>query len=226
MPHEPRLLRGAQIQQVNGPHNTRSDNEGRFSMPQLPAGSHAVTVTLEGFATRLVPVSIGVDGGVEITVTLDSLYADYQRRDEESLRGISWRTRRAISPATIVTQHELDLDAKGLRDGLRYAPSMLSRGITVLILGGGCIYLNGVPRPDLVLQDISPADVASVEVYPIHTLDDQDRLPNFQRGTPCDSLWGVQRTPAQASRGRAQRVPTALRGNQLPVYVIWTRGRQ
>ena len=223
LPHEPRVLRNAQVQQVNGPHSARTGPDGRFGMPQFPAGSHAVTIALEGYLTRLVPVSVDFDGGVEITVTLDSLYAEYHRREEDQMRGIGWRTRRATSPATFVTQHELDLEAKGLRDALRYAPSMLNRGVLV---EPGCIYLNGVPRPDVALPDISPADVASIEVYPRHTLEDHDRLPDFPRGGPCDGLWGVQRTPLQATRGRATRVPMRLRGNQAQVYVIWTRGRQ
>lgn len=223
LPHEPRILRGARVEAVNSPHNVRTGADGRFSMPQLPVGAHAVLVTLEGFVTRIVPVTIPFDGGVEITVTLDSLYAEYQRWDEDQVRGISWRARRAISPAAFVPLHEIDLDAKDLRDGLRYSHSLLSRG---LVIPGGCIYWNGKPRTELALQDIDPKDVESVEIYPPGTLEDPGGLPPFPRLTPCEGLWAAPISTRQAGRGGTPRRPVRDRGNTLIAIVIWTRGRR
>jgi hypothetical protein len=168
------------------------------------------------------------DGGVEIDVVLDSLYAEFQRWDEDRIRGVAWRTRRATNPATFITLQDIDLEAKDLRDGLRYSEALLSRG---LVIRGGCIYLNGTPRPDLALQDFSPADVTSIEIYPPGTLQDQDRLPEFQRGGPCYPVWSNPAQPASSrnrvSRGEAPtRAAVRGRGNQDTVIVIWTRGRQ
>lgn len=79
----------------------------------------------------MIPVTIPSDGGVEITVTLDSLYAEYQRRDDDQKRGISWRMRRAISPAAFVPLHEIDTEQKNLKDAIRYSYSLLSRGLII-----------------------------------------------------------------------------------------------
>ena len=224
LPHDPRALRGARVEALNQPYSASTGSDGRFSMPQLNAGAHAVLVTLDGFSTRMVPVTIPVDGGVEITVTLDSLYAEYQRWDDDQMRGISWRVRRATNPAAFVPQHEIDLEAKDLRDGIRYSHALLSRGLRIR---GGCIYLDGKPRTELALQDIDPRDVAALEVYVPGTLEDNDRLPPFPRNTPCDGLWGPPVSPIAASRGRAAaRVPVRNRGNRDIVIVIWTRGRR
>jgi hypothetical protein len=222
LPHEPRVLRGARIEAVNSPHNVTTGADGRFNMPQLNAGAHSVMVSLEGFVTRLIPVTIASDGGIELTVVLDSLYAEYQRWDEEQKRGISWRSRRAISPSAFVPLHEIDLEAKDLRDGIRYSESLLSRG---LVIRDGCIYLNGQPRTELALQDIDPRDVEAIEIYPPNTLDDRDRLPLFPRMTPCEGLWGPQIPSMRAGRGGGQRVPARNRGNTMIAIVIWTRGR-
>jgi hypothetical protein len=231
LPHAPRALQGARIEGVSTPHNARTDKDGRFSMPQLPPGSHAVLVTLDGFVTRMVPVTIPYDGGVEITVTVDSLYAEYQRWDEDQKRGISWRTRRATSPAAFVPLHEIDIEAKDLRDAIRYSHALLSRG---LVIPGGCIYMNGKPRTELALTDIDPKDVDALEVYVPGTLEDNDRLPPFPIGTPCEFLWG--NSAAQSSRGRAPSLGAVRnpgtapprhrgRGNIMIAIVIWTRGR-
>jgi hypothetical protein len=228
LPHEPRALRGARVEAINSPHNVQTGPDGRFSIPQLPAGTHGILVTLERFVSRVIPVTIPFDGGIEINVNLDSLHAEYQRWDEDRIRGVAWRTRRATNPATFLTLQDIDLTAKDLRDAVRYSQPLLSRG---LVLRRACIYLNGTPRPDLAIQDISPADVSSIEVYPTGTLTDQDRLPEFQRGGPCYPIWG-DAAVAASSRGRVttggapSRTAVRSRGNQDTVVVIWTRGRQ
>jgi hypothetical protein len=222
LPHEPHALRGARVEALSQPHTANTGPDGRFSMPQLGAGAYAVLVTLNGYATRMVPVTVPPDGGVDITVTLDSLYADYQRWDEDQKRGISWRVRRATSPAAFVPLHELDLEAKDLRDGLRYSYSLLSRGLRITT---GCIYLNGQPRTEVALQDIDPKDVEALEVYVPGTLEVPDRLPPFPTGTPCEALWGTSVSATSASRGISARVPIRSRGNKDTVIVIWTRGR-
>jgi hypothetical protein len=223
LPHDPRALRGAQVEALNTPHHTRTGADGRFSMPQLNAGAHAIMVTLDGYVTRMIPVSVLPDGGVEITVVLDSLYAEYQRWDEEQNRGIGWRVRRATNPAAFIPLHEIDLEAKDLRDGIRYSYALLSRGLRVT---EGCIWLNGKPRTELALQDLDPRDVEALEVYPPGTLDDQDRLPSFPPLTPCAGVWPRPQSPGSAMRGRGPRVPTRARGNTGTVIVIWTRGRR
>jgi hypothetical protein len=222
LPHEPRAIRGARVQVLNDPHNASSGSDGRFSMPDLAAGSHTVLVSLDGYVTRMVSVTIPPDAGVQVTVTLDSLYADYQRKDEDQLRGVSWRIRRATSPAAMVSPHELDMDLD-LRESLKYAESLLSRGVR---LGTACIYLNGQALTDLAIQDIDPASIDAIEVYPIGTLQEQDRLPSFPPLTPCGQLWSA--TPA-ANMARGRRVGqtrTRNRGNILDVLVIWTRSRR
>lgn len=238
LPHEPRPLRGARIEAVNTPHNASTGPDGRFSMPQLPGGAHGVMVSLEGFVTRLVPISILPDGGAEITVVLDSLYAEYQRIDEDQLRGVMWRTRRAISPAAFIPQHEIDAGAKNLRDGIRYAHSMLSRGTVIRSgLGGAndtvCVYVDGKARPDVFLQDLDPKDIEALEVYPPNTLEERDRLPLFQRGTDCENLWSTA-PPAADARGQPRRnasaaprrTPRRAGGNTILMVVVWTRGRR
>jgi hypothetical protein len=222
MPGPTRTVRGARVEVLNDPHNASSGTDGRFSMPDLASGSYTVLVSFNGFATRMVPVTVPADGGIEITVTLDSLYAEYQRKDEDQLRGVSWRSRRATSPAAVVSPHELDPDLN-LREGLKYSESLLSRGVR---LGGACIYLNGQPRTELNLEDFTPEGIESVEVYPAGTLQDQDRLPSFPRMTPCELLWSNTPAAIDYRRGRVGQTRMRNRGNRFNVVVIWTRSRR
>jgi hypothetical protein len=222
MPHDPRSLRGADIEVLGQSQTVKTGPDGRFSLPQFPRGAHEIMVTLDGFAARMIPVTMPDDGGVEITVTLDSLYADYQRWDEEQMRGVSWRMRRKSNPATIVPLHDIDMEAKDLREAIRYSHALLSRG---LVIHGGCIYVNGKPYTEIALPDIDPKDVVALEVYPPNTIPERDRLAEFPIGTPCENLWGP-RLPERGRIGTAnRRVPVRSRGNQDTTILIWTRGR-
>lgn len=222
LPREPRVIRGARVQVLNDPHSASSGSDGRFSMPDLAAGSHTVLVSLDGYVSRMVPVTIPADAGVQITVTLDSLYAAYQRKDEDQLRGVSWRIRRATSPAAMVSPLELDMDLD-LRESLKYAESLLSRGVRLL---SACVYLNGQARTDLAIQDIDPESIEAIEVYPTGTLQDQDRLPSFPPLTPCGRLWGATPAATVAGGPRVGQTKMRNRGNIFDVLVIWTRGRR
>ena len=227
LPHDPRPLRDARIEILNEPYSARSGPDGRFSIPQLAIGSHTILVNLDGFASRLVPVTVPPDGGVDITFTIDSLFADYQFRDQDQARGIAARMRRATNPATFVSAHELDPDAPNLKESLRYAHSVLSRGVIVQN-AAACIYIDGVPRPDLVLQDIPPTDIAGIEVYPANTLQTEDRIQSRNIGTPCGGAEGSLFSSGERDRSnaRSNRTLTRTRGNKALLILIWTTKRR
>ena len=223
LPHEPRPLHVARVEALNEPHSAITGTDGRFGMPQLAEGAHSVIVSLDGYVTKIVPVTVPPDQGVEITVTLDSLYAEYQRWDEDQLRGISARVRRAINPAAFVPMQEIDPEAANLRDALRYSYSLLSRG---LIIRQGCIYLDGRPRPDLALQDISTEGIQGIEVYPPFTLQDGWNLAPINPLTPCGGVTGGPFPAAVGRRTSANRTLVRERGNAAQIIMIWTKARQ
>jgi hypothetical protein len=223
LPHEPRPLNGATVEILGAPHRTRTAADGSFSLPQLGEGAHTVLVTLDRYATRMVPVTIPADGGVTVSIVLDSSYAAYQQRDDMQMRLMGIRVRRATNPSTFISPHELDLDAKELRAALRYSPSLLSRGVRVE--GYPCIFLNGKYSPDIQITDIDPFDVVGIEVYPSGTVPSLDGLVPPQLGTPCDPL--LRLFPNEdVGRGRGQRVLVRARSNDHAVLVVWTRGRR
>ena len=228
LPHEPRPLRDATIEVLNEPYRIKSGADGRFSIPELAAGSHTILVTLDRYATRMMPVTIPPDGGVELTFTLDSLYAAYQFRDQQLFRDISWRVRRADSPATFVSAHELDPEAKDLRDGLRFAHSVLSRGLNLMDTRlRPVIYVDGQRRPELALQDLKPDDIANfagIEVYPANSLQDGLSIPGSSANVGYlegDLFGGGQRAP-----GFSNRTSVRSRGNTAMIIMIWTTKRR
>jgi hypothetical protein len=223
LPHEPRPLNGATVEVVSEPHRTRSAADGSFSLPELGEGAHMLMVTLDRYAIRMIPVTIPADGGITVSIVLDSSYAAYQQRDDMQMRLMGIRVRRATSPSTFLSPHELDLDATELRAALRYSPSLLSSGVRVE--GYPCIFLNGKYSPEIQITDINPFDVVGIEVYPSGTVPSLDGLVPPQLGTPCDPLLRLFPNE-EVGRGRGQRVPVRARSNDRAVLVVWTRGRR
>jgi hypothetical protein len=230
LPHDPRPLRGARIEVINEPHQARSGADGRFSIPQLGIGAHAILVTLDRFAPRLVPVTVPPDGGVDITFTLDSMFAAYQFFEADRLRGIGIRQREAKSPATFVSAHELDPEAANLKESLRYAHSVLSRGV-ILQNVPACIFIDNVPRGDLRLEDIPPTDIEGIEVYPSSTLPTGQSIApgngTANRGVPCQGGDAPLFSGGERARGSfSSRTLARTRGNAGLLILIWTTKRR
>jgi hypothetical protein len=228
LPHEPSPVRAANIEVLNEPYRVKSESDGRFSIPDLPIGAHSVLVALDHYVSRLIPVTVPPEGGVEVTITLDSLYADYQRREELQKREISWRMRRASSPATFVSAHDLDSTAKDLRQALRRAESVMSRGMNFMDPRVRyLIYIDG-QRTYLQPQDLKPEDIAriaGIELYPWNTLDDALSIP----GSTSDvgflddgKLFGG----GQLAPGFSGRTTVRSRGNGAFLIMIWTTRRR
>jgi hypothetical protein len=227
VPHEPTPVRAANIEVLNEPYRVKSEADGQFSIPDLAIGSHSIFVALDHYVTRLIPVTIPPEGGVEVTITLDSLYAEYQRKDESQKREIGWRLRRAISPATFVSSHELDPETKDLREALRYAHSVLSRGIHLAPGMRPVIYMDGV-RTYLQPQDLKQEDFArfaGIEIYPPNTLDAAISVPGSSANIGfLDD--GKLFSGGRRAGGFSNRTSVRSRGNAAMVIMIWTiKGR-
>jgi hypothetical protein len=226
LPHEPRPLRGVNIEVLNEPYSVKSEGDGRFSIPQLPIGSHTVLVTLDRYATAMVPVTVPPEGGIELTFTLDSLYADYQFKEQDQMRLIGWRMRRAESPATFVSAHELDPEAKEMRDALRFSHSILTRGFNLMDTRlRPVIYIDGQVRPDLMLQDLKPdfiANIAGIEVYPGGSLNDPLSLPGGS-SVNVGFLDGPIFSGGTRAPGSKSRTTVRSRGNTTMLVLIWTK---
>jgi hypothetical protein len=229
MPHEPRSLRSAIIEVLHEPYRTTSGADGRFSIGQLGEGAHSILVRLDRYATRMVPVYVPPDAGLEITVVLDSVIADYQRQDDDRLRSISQRLRLAPNPAAFVSLQELaGPDGMTLHEALRYAPSTLSRGLVVRN-DITCVYLDGVPRPGMTADDIMASEVQAVEVYGANP---QAAVPleNVAPWNP-NTFCGTGRRPgvfaAVVEGPRGARPPRTVAGDNIArVIPIWTTGRR
>lgn len=210
---------------LNSPFRATTAGDGRFSLPDLGEGAWSVLVRIDRYQSRIVPAYVPRDGGVEITVVLDSTIADYQRRDDDQLRGISERLRNAVNPSTLVgTQELLESGMKDVNGALRFTPATLSRGM-VLRDDVTCVYMDGVPRPGMTAKEIPVDDVQAVEVYgattrPLPLM----QLAPWPKGTFCGT--GRREGPTQqpTDRPSGERTPRSTDVDNIArLIVVWTR---
>lgn len=230
LPHEPRPLRGAIIELLNHPYRTTTSADGRFSFGEITEGAYSLLVRIDRYQSRIVPAYVPPDGGVELSIVLDSTIADWQRREDMELREISGRLRHANNPSAFVSAAELTVpEGTTLRDALRDAPSTLSRGLLVRD-DVTCIYVDGEPRPGMTAGDVLAEDVHAVEVYGIDARGrTQAPVKAWQSGTFCGS--GTRQGPlapmtASADMPRGYRLPEKQMDNIARVAVIWTKRRR
>jgi hypothetical protein len=165
LPHEPRPLRGAIVEILDSPHRTTSAADGRFSVGALGEGAYSLLVRLDRYQSRVLSVYVPAEGGIDVTVIMDSTIADWQRRQDMELREISRRIREATNPSAFVSMQELaGPPGTTLAEALRVAPSTLSRGLLVRD-DVTCVYVDGDPRPGMIVGDVLADDVQAVEVY-------------------------------------------------------------
>ncbi len=138
---------------------------GQFNFPQVREGAYVVRVLRDGFRSWTRSVVVPHKGGIELaavldtvsskgTKTLESLWRDFDRRQEE----------RSINNSAMVPRQELaGHESQSLGDALRYSVSFLSRGL--VLDETACVFVDGVARPMVDAWDFRASDVELVEVY-------------------------------------------------------------
>lgn len=229
LPHEPRPLRGAIVEVLDTPYRTTTGADGRFSLAAIREGAYSLLVRVDRYQSRVVPAYVPPDGGVELTIVVDSTIADWQRREDMELREISRRIREANNPSAFVSAAELAVpEGTTLKVALREAPSTLSRGLLIRD-DFSCVYVDGVPRPGMTVADFLAEDVHAVEVYGVDAKGrTQAPVRRWQMGTFCGtgSRQGPLWRPPADDRPRGVPVSRHEMDNWARVVVIWLKRRR
>ena len=165
----------------------RTKADGLFGFPELREGSYIVLGRRHGFASHILPVPVPSNGAVEIALALDSAATKSQQIATYRLQDMKMRwNRETVTTSAIVGRHELLSSGAGKQSldvALRYAPSFLYK--TLIWAGVECVYVDGIPQPNMLTKDF-PADVvAMVEVYSGGGTTPSDLASFRQNGMEC-----------------------------------------
>ena len=213
-------LGGVDVEVLGTRHRTRTKSDGLFVFPELREGSYIVLGSRKGFASRILPVPVPSDEAVEIALALDSAATKGQLIVNNRIQDMQMRRRRAgVTTSAIVGRHELLAVGKQSLDvALRYAPSFLYKA---LIWGNvECVYVDGIPQPNMLAKDFPADAVAMVEVYAGGGTTSSDLNIFLNHGMNCgvgpaDLVWGTDKG--------ALRTPGRHKPGTISVVHIWLR---
>lgn len=200
-------LAGARITVVSKTgERLETDSSGRFEL-ERPAGSVVMLrVEREGYARRLVKVEVPERGAARLVVRMDTLYEP--RNDFADWQDMQERLRTADNRSAFVGREEIEaMGAKGLGPALAATPSVTRSAIVVD--SRACVFVNGVPKPEVTVAALSTMDVDFVEVY----MKDSNMLRTLNARWPQGSLCG-QPTDEMFTFGRDTYAQAVL---------VWTR---
>ncbi len=158
-------LSGVDVQVLETRTRTPTGADGRFSFPNIRPGAYVVRAIHAGFKTLFLSVVVPERDAVELSLALDRPATKANRNAEQLFIDMKMRLdRRSVPNSVIVPRPELaPRGGKTLDVALRYSPSFLMKGLT--IVNDECVFLNGIPAPQMRLKDFLAEDVAMVEVY-------------------------------------------------------------
>lgn len=173
-------LGGARIEVVSkGGEVLATDSGGRFTIEKPDGYDVRLLVEREGYARRVVMAKATRLAAERLVIRLDTLWEP--QRDWIAGQDLRSRMQQASPMAALVSGDEIREAG-----GLPQAPSITAKGI----MDFGCLFVNGVAKPDGYPFDLKEIDF--VEVYPAgseHSGTLAARWPVKKRGV-CETLPG------------------------------------
>lgn len=145
-----------------GSETFTTDTSGRFSFERAANSAVILRVEREGFASRIVKVTVPERGAARLVVRMDTVYVP--RRDwmdrEDMQRRIQWA---GPGSATIGREEIAEIGQRGLDGALTLAPSLARR--SVIVDPSACLFIDGVAKPGQSVASVPAEIVDFVEAY-------------------------------------------------------------
>jgi uncharacterized protein (DUF2141 family) len=153
------ILPDAHIAVLGADADATTDSAGAFFVDVKP-GRYAVRVDHDGFATRIVSVTIPKDSGRQILVGLAKTSRAAAARQSTMLENLRRRMMmRTSATSKILTREDI------LRSDADDMASLVSFGAGYAVNDGCFASLNGDPARSRPISSIDPTDVEMLEVY-------------------------------------------------------------
>jgi len=216
---------GARIEVIGSRKSDSTGVDGRFNMPEIKPGSYLVRVKHPRFESRNVPVSVPVDGSVELDIVVDRGMISRDQHMEMLYREMDSRVTFKGQHAAMVTRDELRGREKMPLDmAVQYVPGFAKKAFQ--IPGTVCVFVDGVARPGASVYDFAVEDIEAIEFYGApygQFLRNQERA--LTSADPTGSLsnrWPPKTPCGNPTSGRSY-VPPARSSIRVMFAVVWLR---
>jgi hypothetical protein len=145
-------------------------NGNRLAWPVLSrgekAGRYLVRVTSPGLVTQVYPVDVPRNKAVDASRLLDSARTLEAERPSYLFKEMDRRIESRGINSAIATGDEVRRYGGSMTTSLALTPGVASRGLK--FTGAECVFIDGIPRRNVSMDQIRPEEVEAIEVYGLH----------------------------------------------------------
>jgi len=153
------VIQGAEVQIISTARRATSDSTGSFFI-DAPPGKHMVRVKREGFAPRMISVTVPRDSGRRMLVWLQPASDASMRREEAAIDSMRERLmRRSVATSALYTRE--DINRVGFKELSQIAQSASAQYVDEMACSA---ILPGTGRR-VPLWTLSASELEAVEVY-------------------------------------------------------------
>jgi hypothetical protein len=154
----------ARVEIIGARKADSTNSSGAFNFPELKPGSYVVRVKHPFFESRNFGVVVPVGGGTELDVVVDRGRVSRDQHMEMLYREMDSRlTFRGINTAFVPVEILKGREKMPLDKALLFAPEVAKKNL--FFQSDICLFVDGIPRPGMNLNDFAPEDIESVELY-------------------------------------------------------------
>lgn len=195
-------LANARIRVIGVSSNVRTDSLGAFVAAVRQPGDYVLRFELEGYASRVLGVTVAKDSAAEVLITLN----ESSRNDARTQ--ILWRefdsrtSMRGLNSAFVPANELAAIGTETASQALLQAKSFAKRNLR--LQGDICLYVNGEPKPGWTMDAFDVSEILAIEVYGRRGDLTNTLGVRWPKGMPCGPAMGTSPIRLSESERRLQ----------------------
>lgn len=204
-------LANALIRAISVTSNVRTDSLGAFAVDVKQPGNFVLRFELQGYASRVLGVTVARDSAAEVLITLSPSNAS-DARTQILWREFDSRTRmRGLNSALVPADELAAIGTETASQALLRARSFAIKNLR--LHRDICLYVNGEPKPGWTMDAFDVSEILAIEVYGRRGDLTGNLGVRWPKGSPCGP--GTGSSPIRLSESD--------RRLQVQSVVIWLK---
>ena len=158
-----RAMPYARVQVAGTGQTMMTDSAGSFFFDVTP-GRYMVRIGRAGYATEMFPIDVPKDQVVDASTILDKSRGEDGSGYDGLFQDLDERLKWSGQDATLLTGSELRHAGTNVLDAVMASPAFIKQGMRIDPLGV-CVYVNGMARPGVAIDNFVVDEIESIEVY-------------------------------------------------------------
>jgi hypothetical protein len=195
-------LPNALVRVIGVSSNIRSDTLGAFAADVKQPGDYVLRFELDGYASRVLGVTVARDSSAEVLVTMSHSTAS-DARTQILWREFDSRTKmRGLNSAFVPANDLTTIGTETTSEALLRARSFAIKNLR--LQRDICLYVNGEPKPGWTMDAFDVSEILAIEVYGRGGELTRNLAARWPRGVACGPQTGSSPVGLSESQRKLQ----------------------